>query len=304
MNELSQTMQELPLAGMVPVALAAIIGLLLWAAGRRLLRTGFAAAGFVLGGAIGWILADHINVGVPSWVAGLAAAIIVASVAALTYRLAVAAALAIVLAVASPMAVIAVHELQDDAPATAQTQPEDTEQAPADTAEPDDSNDDEELDEIDRWLNDRILEQLPGGGEGLEPQSTEQLTQQFAPEMSEHVDQVKSYAEKLVNAGKELWQSTPESIRPMLIAAMVIGALLGLLIGALVPGLSASVVTAFGGGMLWLSAVRIGAERFAEGAFMPETTRTWLVLWLVLSVIGLCIQWMFRTKQADNSQRR
>jgi F0F1-type ATP synthase assembly protein I len=299
-------MQDLPLAGIVPVVLVILIGLLLWAAGRQLLRTGFAAAGLLIGATLGWLIAEQLNIGVPAWAGALVLGIALAAFAALTYRLAVAGALAIVLAVASPMAVIAISDMQGVlAPDNGEAH-DILGDSPHDDTEHEVNGPPSRTigDEIDRWLNDRLREQLPPGMP-YQDQSSEELAQQFgvSPEISQHVEQVKSIAERILSGLRSAWQQTPENLRPMLIAAAVIGALLGLLIGALVPAMSAIVVTSFGGGMLWLTGVSILAERFVEGAFLPSTSKGWMVLWLVISVLGLVIQWIFRPKRADNSQR-
>ncbi len=316
MNELSQTIQEVPLAGLVPVILLIIVGLLMWTAGRKLLRPGFAAAGLLLGGAAGWLVGENINLGIPGWLVAIIVGIVVAAVASLAYRLAVASALAVVLGVASPMAVISINEMQG---AILREQPTDTE-LPEEPAVPENERPDwlpdlpdypngedeseavqERIDEIERWLHERIRDQMPGMPLQRDSITPNQFT--FNDEVAEHLEHVKNFAEAIASGIAEVWNQTPESLRPILVAATILGGLLGLLVGALIPVFSASVVTAFGGSLLWLFGVRILSERLADGAMMPSSVRAWLVLWIIVSVIGLCIQWMFRPKQADKRQR-
>lgn len=329
MNDLSQTIQDVPLAGLVPVVLLIVVGLLMWAAGKRLLKPGFAAAGLLVGGALGWLIGESINIGIPGWVAALILGVVFAAVAALTYRLAVAVALALVLGIASPLAVISINELQgainiverdaEQSESDAPLPPDDADNGlpdwlpqppeqpngdpqPTDGFEQDASQ--QRIDEIEQWLSDRVRQQFPGVP--LQPgQSPEELAQQFGfnDEMAEHFDQVKDFAGAIIDGIADVWNQTPEGLRPVIIAAAILGALLGLLVGALIPVFSASVVTAFGGSLLWLFGSGIVAERFADGAMLPSTGRAWLVLWIVVSVIGLCIQWMFRPRVADKSER-
>lgn len=296
MNELSRSIQELPLAGLVPVALAVVVGLLLWGAGRRLIRPGFAAAGLLIGLALGWIIGENINLGVPAFVPALVAGVGLAAVAALTYRLAVAGALAIVLGVGGPMAVVAVGELQHKE--SSQTQ--EAVDAPADGALTDLGTPPAEEDAFDRWLREKAREHLPGLV--AEDLTTEELAQQlgFSEHASQHMDTVKSWAQAVYAAAKQYWDDLPEHLRPAVLGAAGTGALAGLLIGALIPGLSASIVTAFGGGLLWLTGGRIIAEHLSGHAVLPATGRGWLVLWIAISLIGLVIQWIFRPKRADS----
>lgn len=304
MNELSRSIQELPLAALVPVALAVIVGLLLWAAGRRLLRPGFAAAGLLLGGAIGWIVGENVNMGVPAAIPAIVLGIVFAAVAALTYRLAVAVALGLVLGVGGPMAVVALGELQPS-----RTERETVEEflpdeagLPGETPEsmPPPADD---LDAFDRWLNARAREHFPGTLPG-QPLTSEEIAHHLGlgDEVTQHVSTVKNWAEAAYAAVVQIWNDMPERLRPALLGAAATGAMLGLLIGALAPGLSASVVTAFGGGLLWLTGVRILAEHLVDGALMPTTGSAWLILWVTISAIGLSIQWMFRPKRADKSE--
>lgn len=297
MNELSQSIQELPLAGLVPVALAVLVGLLLWAAGRRLVRPGFAAAGLLVGLAIGWIVGENINLGVPPVVPAVVAGVGLAAIAALTYRLAIAGALALVLGIGGPMAVVAVGEFQ------AADQSDSLGQEPkADS--PTDAPPGDDRDAFDRWLNERAREHFPGGVPHQD-MSTEELARQLGlgEHASQHVETVKSWAEAAYAAVRQVWDDTPQHLRPAILGAAATGALLGLLIGALLPGVSASVVTSFGGGLLWLTGARVLAEHLVDGAMMPATGRGWLVLWIAVSLMGLAIQWMFRPKRADKSVR-
>ena len=105
MSDFLQTVSELPIDKVIPIGLLFVCGLLLWAAGRRVMRTGFAAAGFLVGGIVGWSTGEAADLGVAAWIAGLSGAVIVAVIATLAYRLAIAAAVGLLMAVLAPMSV-------------------------------------------------------------------------------------------------------------------------------------------------------------------------------------------------------
>jgi hypothetical protein len=114
MEELTQTILKLPTTGLIPVVLLLLVGLVLWAAGRRVLRTGFAAAGLVLGGVLGWAAGSLDVVGamnVPAWVFAAVAAVVAALIFAAAYRLVLAAVIALLLAALAPLSVWTAAEL-------------------------------------------------------------------------------------------------------------------------------------------------------------------------------------------------
>lgn len=313
MTELLDTLRTIPLAGLIPVTLLAIVGVLLWAAGRKVLRAGFAAGGFLLGALAGWALGEQLQFGIPPWTIGIGLGLLLACVAALTYRLAVAASLALVLAVAAPLAVITVHEFQGREillpPTEAEPQDDsDAANAPEDALWPELTEDAESApDEFDRWLNPErfVDEQIKSRLPGLLREETEAAAAEqglvLSPEMSDQLDQVASHARSITDTVLETWRRTPESLRPVLLFAAAMGGLLGMLVGALTPTLSAAVVTSFGGSLLWLAAARVIIERVGLGdsSFLPETGRVMLAVWIVMAVIGLAIQWTFRPRPAD-----
>ena len=290
MGELSQAIQDLPLAGLIPVVLLIIVGIILWAAGRKVLRAGFAAAGLIIGGAVGWVLGNALTWGISPWIAAAVLGIIVACIAALMYRVAVAGALALVFGIAAPMAVVTVAEIQGVDKSILQpveTEPEANGPAPR------------EPDEYDRFFDpghaEGPISLLDGADEG------EGGGIDLSEEAAEHLQQARSYAEQLLAGLQAWWDETPEKLRPAIIGAAVGGILLGVLFGALAPALSAAVVTAFGGSLLWLSGLRIVVTQIGEPVtnWLPSQATWLLALWLIISLIGVAIQWMFRPKPAD-----
>src|SRR5436190_3997155 len=110
MSDLSRTIQSLPWSGLVPVALLVVVGLLLWIAGRRVLRAGLIMIGLGVGGVVGWLLGDSIKMGVQPWVVMGIGAMVIAVVAALSYRVTVVASLATICGLLAPLAVLTLSQ--------------------------------------------------------------------------------------------------------------------------------------------------------------------------------------------------
>ncbi|MEE9128873.1 MAG: hypothetical protein V3T84_02565 [Phycisphaerales bacterium] len=314
-NDIAQAITDLPVAGMIPVGLALIAGLLLWAAGRRILLAAFAAIGFVLGGAAGWMIGELMGLGMQIWIPAVVGGIVFACVAALASRLVVAVAFALTLGIAAPLATMTLAQIggsSDNQPAQAQIADSGDliAQVPSGLARPD---------EITQWLNkqhpDRIA-QTPSearpAGPPLDPSldsardvAAESLgeTLEIPEQAQRYVDHIRHIAGQLTGALKAKWATTPASSRPTVIASALSGLLVGMLLGALARGFSAVVVTAFSGSLLWLSCAWTLVSRagLSEASWMPESSGSWLVWWMVTAVIGLAIQWTLRRRRADKS---
>ena len=94
----------------MPVALLVVVGLLLWIAGRRVLRAGLIMIGLGVGGVVGWLLGDSIKMGVQPWVVMGIGAMVIAVVAALSYRVTVVASLATICGLLAPLAVLTLSQ--------------------------------------------------------------------------------------------------------------------------------------------------------------------------------------------------
>ncbi|MHC4129656.1 MAG: hypothetical protein ACYTE6_04630 [Planctomycetota bacterium] len=304
MEELTQTILELPPTGLIPVVLLLLAGVVLWAAGRRVLRTGFAAAGLILGGVLGWAagglkVVDAMNV--PVWVFAAVAAVVAALVFAAAYRLVMAAVVALLLAALAPLSVWTAAELGALPVSGGQSVSQETLFAPS--PQPTDTSPPTELD---RWLEEVFGTPV---GNPAEPVIDDQ---DAAPEpqgdgeasvWQEWWDGASKAIKELANVA---WEKSAGSLRPTLFAAAAVGALLGLVLGAAAPAFSAALVTTLGGSIIMLSSgttlitrALAGRVEMPQGPWTP-TTPTGLLAWLLgLTVIGLGIQWMLRAKRAD-----
>jgi hypothetical protein len=290
MSEMSQAIQDLPLAGLIPVLLLMLVGLMLWAAGRKLLRAGFAAAGLIVGGALGLLLGTAI--GFSPWIVALVLGIILACLAALAHRVAVAGSLALVFGAAAPLAVVTIAEIQGVDKSILQEPTESPEGIPG--------LEEREPDEFDRTFGRSGMAPEEFGEGGVEEAVVaEQLD--LTEETRQALGQARSYAEQLIEAVKAWWAETPEKLRPTIVGAAVGGVLVGVLFGALASGLAAAVVSSFGGALLWLGSLRVVLLQAGGpvAGWLPSTATASLTIWLIISLIGVAIQWMIRPKPAD-----
>jgi hypothetical protein len=313
MPDLFQKAAELPWAALVPVGALFVIGLILWVAGRPVLRPVFIVGGLMAGGLAGLdvgMTSLVAGLGIPWWGWGVAGAVVAALLAALAYRLLLVVAVGGLLGALAPLLVWTAVELNliriegIAAPPVqevlAQSPVRETE-APQATAP----------------LEERPLPASvpqPAGGDQVAPGT--ELAQDAAPAeaVAGNASQTEAPAVAIAEwrhwvadtygfvarrAGAA-WDQSAAPMRWMLAAAAAVGVLLGLIVGATAPSFSASVVTALGGALLLIGAgCTVAARLHLPPALLPQSAVAWLAWWVVAAVIGLGLQWIFRPKPAD-----
>ena len=326
MDPTDSTILGLDPAILVPGAML-VIGLVLWAFGRKVLRGAMAASGLLAGGAVGWVLAGALAraevVDVPPVLMALVTGLTLACLAALAYRFAVTVALMVVFAVAGPLGIWTAAELR---------LPEFDVRWPG-TESVEDAGAEVEAEADERATIEAFLDAIgvAVGAPGVEsddgdplpplPEGTPEGFQEHwdrilgtesealgldSVETAQRIDEARTFAGKVAVWAKDAWAQTPPRVRTALVAAALIGLLLGLLLGTLAPHFSAALVTAFGGGGLALAGlVGVGDHfGFAGSGVLPVSPAAWSLWWLILSIIGLSIQWMARPRNADNRSER
>jgi len=323
-NDITQAISELPAGGMIPVGLALIAGLLLWAAGRRILRVTFVITGFVLGCTVGWLVGELLGLGMEIVVPAIVGGIVFACVAGLASRLVVAVALALTLGIAAPLATMSLAQLRG---------PDEAQPSEEQIADPQ-GGADQLPDDVAEWLDKfdpDAVETAPSGDPSVENPPADSPTgspPDFLPDLRlelppalrldsatesvsaaleipeqarRYVDHIQQIAKQLKNAVKAKWDATPASARPSVVGSALGGLLVGMLLGALARAFSAVVVTAFSGSILWLTCAWTLAHNLGapEGPWMPGSSASWITWWLITSVIGLVVQWTLRRKPVD-----
>jgi hypothetical protein len=325
MSDPVQTM-SLTVDDAIPLGLAMLAGLVIWGSGGRLLRPGFAAAGFALGGALGWVVGMLLPdaSAIPVWSVSLVTALLLGALGALATRVLVSIGLALMLALAIPWAIATTAALRPawfGLPATAAeaAAPSPVAAEPVGPIGP-------ERDELDAWVE--SLEQPPGGpvdhdqaavrppepagqdttvaGDGQPPlpESIALLGDELGLDREhaqETVDKANRLIAGLVEGANGRWGRTPAALQPTLVAAAIVATICGIVVGTLAHGFSATVVTAFAGSLLWLGCggALVSRAGLGDGPWFPDGPTAWLAWWLSAAVIGLAIQWTLRPKRAD-----
>lgn len=301
MQPLLDATRDLPNAGLIPAALLAIVGLVLWAAGRRVVKTAFATAGFVFGACAGLTLAALMGGVVPSWAAAIVLGLAFACFGAIVHRTAMALALATTLAVAAPLAVVAWVDLRGESlPVEAGPGPGEPwaeREAPVidddwatPVAEP-------EPDPYDAWLDARRDDALDAAAGDLARDSG--LSDETVERLRTAGERLEAFAADC----RTWWEARPPRLRPVIAGAVVAGFLCGLLLAAIGPGVATAAVTAGGGSLLWLGAARFIADRAAPSIAqeLPDSPLLLLLGWLAVALVGVAVQWRFGPRKADEA---
>ncbi len=288
MEDVSQSVADLNWLALIPVGLLFLVGLVLWASGRRALRTVVGIGGLVAGAVAGMAGArapvlDLIKL--PTWSYAVVGAIVAAIIVLLLYRLVLAASVALLFAALAPTGVwIAVEAGKVDF-----SSDESIAQSPLFAQEP--------------WREAGIedVPPLPPPPE-LVPVEGKEPEVAAAETRAAWLEWIEKTVQFAVDVPRAVWEDSEESLQWILVAVAAIGALLGLLLGAAAPSMSAAIVTASLGSMLLgSSAWTIGTALDVPLGWAPASPIALLGWWAVAAIIGLGLQWTLRPRRADRS---
>ncbi len=260
----------------VLVGIALALGIVLWLLGAKVLKGVFAAMGAVTGGFAGAILLPLSGVndlfGIPIEFWGLGGGAIVGlGLAFALFRVAVAGAAGLTLGVLGLMGGMA-YAVQTspppEPPAEVEAAPRARSAGPAAT-----------------FLSREEIEEA-----AAEVGEAAGVVLADARERSEH------FLDTVRESMSRRWEAMEPKGRSVVVAAAVGGAFVGVLLGLLAPKRSTALVTALAG-----AGVMVGAALWLFEALAPERAEglglldrpasTWLIVWGVLGVIGLLVQW-------------
>ena len=309
MNEFADNFQSIPYATLIASLILLLIGLILWAAGRRVLRPAFGAISFLGGIGAGWAAGIKIDLGVSLWVTALIVAFLFMCVAILAYRAMIATGMALVLTIIAPLAIWGGAELRSGAQVASLDPEVESEQSlssPLPIIEDDDS----------WWERENAPEKentTDDDPDSREPASADTLTGRdpisdlfpinpaLLESSGDRVEQAAGYVATVSHWSQSMWETTPPNLRPGMIIAAIVGALTGFLVGTLASSISVSVVTAFGGSLLWMTSSAVFARELglSDNLYAMLTAPGWLLVWAMSGIIGLSIQWTYQPKRAD-----
>lgn len=315
MNKLAENFQTIPYATLIASLILLLIGLVLWAAGRRVLRPAFGAIAFLGGIGAGSAAGLRIDLGVSLWVTALIVAFLFMCVAIIAYRAMIATGMALVLTIIAPLSIWGGAELRGGVPgggvqvASLGSEVEseqsltshlplnedaidywwERENAPEKDNTTDDDPDSREPASADTLIGlDLISDLLP-----IDPA--------LLGTTGDRVEQAAGYVTTVSHWSQSMWETTPPNLRPGMIIAAIVGALTGFLVGTLASSISVSIVTAFGGSLLWMTSSAVFARELglSDNLYSMLTAPGWLLVWAMSGIIGLSIQWTYQPKRAD-----
>lgn len=309
MNEFADNFQSIPYATLIASLILLLIGLILWAAGRRVLRPAFGAIAFLGGIGAGWAAGIKIDLGVSLWVTALIVAFLFMCVAILAYRAMIATGMALVLTIIAPLAIWGGAELRSGAQVASLDPEVESEQSlssPLPIIEDDDSWwERENPPEKENTTDDDPDSREPASADtltGLDPISDLfPINPALLGSSGDRVEQAAGYVATVSHWSQSMWETTPPNLRPGMIIAAIVGALTGFLVGTLASSISVSVVTAFGGSLLWMTSSAVFARELglSDNLYAMLTAPGWLLVWAMSGIIGLSIQWTYQPKRAD-----
>lgn len=273
LQAVSQASSDLPALWTVLYIVGLLLGAIVWTLGRSLVKPACAISGLVLGGlgglAVGRALANEGAMVLPLVIgAGIGGALL----AALLFRAWVAISGAILLALAVPALMLVWQGTLAPQPAATATQ-EAAATQPANQLQP--------------------MEFLP--------ESQEQAREQLQEAVSAAGDKVSDWYSELVDRVKLWWQELPSTTRNLVYVAAGVGAVIGLILGLIMPYTAASVESALAGSLLMLLAGRalLDAHWPTGAGWLPQTPRGLLACLGLITVLGVFVQWTLFRRRAD-----
>lgn len=87
------------------------------------------------------------------------------------------------------------------------------------------------------------------------------------------------------------WDAVPESLRPLAMAAAILGGIVGFAAGLLRPRAVGPAVAAMAGAAIWLGATTVLLSRTGTAPMMPtDQPMVWLGAWLGVAAVGFVVQ--------------
>jgi hypothetical protein len=247
------------LAAAYPALVIALgIGLALWLVGDRLFRPAASLAGAIAGALMGLAISSSWNGetlgGVPAPYAAIGlGSLLGLAIGAAMYRLAVGAAAALALAGVAG-AIAGAVALHEPAGGTPERP--------------------ETIAEASRWRDDaHRLERV-----SFDPEGT--------------LGELRAAANSAGSALRQEWEAIPGEARSMILAASLLGCVLGFAVGVLRPRTSGPAVAALAGSALWIGATTALLVQAGRDLPPPPTSRpgAWLTAWLLVALVGFAVQ--------------
>lgn len=295
-ESLLEQFQQLGLSTHAIMAVVLIGGLLLWIFGGKSLKAGFGLLGMLVGAQLGLFAPAAIGYDTPPVIVAITGGALGLLLGMVAFRMTVAWTMAVLLGVLGLIGSAAYFEVrpQWNEPTQVAVDPE---RVP--TAE------ERITEEMRRILEDyrRRLPSLPMQ-DGLVPTEPQPDTPEDDPEARERYERriaaaqegARQLSEVLLGIREQLrptWEQLETREKTTIIAIALLGNVVGFSIGLLATKKSAMLITAFAGPLIWVpSAIWLAAALDLPGlSHLPSDPLVWALVWFVLSVVGIAIQW-------------
>jgi len=285
-----QQFQQLGLSTHAIMGLVFLGGLLLWIFGGRSLRAGFGLLGMLVGAQVGLLAPAILGFDTPAVIVAVTGAALGLLIGLVAFKFTVAWTMAVLLGVIGLLGSAAYFEVRPDFSAQ-----------PVATAESEPSPYDELYRDFE-ILRDQARRRLPGE-DGFLPGIPDdafaddpEARARYEARLAAAEDGARKLSELFVSIRERLrptWEQLPSRERIGIIAIALVGNVVGFTIGMLATKKSAMLITAFAGPLIWVpAAIWLGAAFGAPGMdHLPTQPLVWALVWIVLSVLGLLIQW-------------
>ncbi|MEM8758386.1 MAG: hypothetical protein AAGF47_11470 [Planctomycetota bacterium] len=273
-HQLIEALRDHPLWAQSGLIIAIIVGVMLWASGRRVLKPAFAVIGALLGGILGHAAVPSLGFEEPFGLRGdlvgaAGGGAIGALAAVLIFRLAIGVLTSGVMAGLGVLAAAVIIQMNPAPPASLQTADADP---PGEVA----------------------AEPLmpPPDGTGATPGITG-LGEFGFDEARDAAADPGSFARDLfIGLKADVWDPLSVRDRTLLAGAAFLGLLIGLGLSVFFPKRSTALVTAFAGAGLWLPGAYLLTQALdlPGKAMLERSAVQWTAIWFVVSLTGLLIQ--------------
>lgn len=283
----SQSLSGASIGAVLLVLVTGVVGVLLVFAGHRLLGVTLAVIGAIVGGLIGWAVAEVFLPSIPTWTMALAAGVLGAIVAALSARLAAAAALGAVLALAGWMSVASAerHGWLAFSPSAVERIASGADGSPKATSP-----------SVVAGAAESAIQAHAARSLGASVRDrTERLV---APIWSPNVERRLGELRALVDDGVALigrqWTVASRPVRTLMLACAAMCGFLGLCLGVLASRWTAAFVTAIVGSVLILLCAAASIQQFqssmGDASTLPGSRAGWTLAWAILAMVGTAVQ--------------
>lgn len=317
-EEIHNVFQEVHQVWPISLAGTAIIGLVLWLMGRKMIRPAMAICGVCIGAAIGFTLSHHFNTndgllmtwtGVGAVAGGLAAWLL--------YRAWMAISLGLLAAVFVPATAIAFTGTPDPIEGDLLNPSSNLVQEPTQLTEPplvNTSKDDDAKD----GTKDETKDSNTIDGKDDTNSLTDNLVNQFSPEQIANaakeqagvfIEEIQKTLMGAIRAAydkqsgyiKAWWEAMDDGQHKSLLTTTLIGVGIGLLVGFMLPNVTASIETAFIGTIMLFVATRgiFATYSSADMNWLPSKPQHIFITVGLITALGMLLQWTFFRKSAD-----